>query len=117
MNPRRRATERATVLLPDPPGPSIATIKAFLGSVDKVSIQYFTVRHCTVQRGVAPQPSGVSKMRENMVMPDYIAGTVSAVVTLAITKGLPWLSRAYRETLYRSEESASGSVFRTGQLA
>lgn len=43
MNPKRRATERATVLLPDPPGPSIAMIKLFLGKVDKVSIQYFTV--------------------------------------------------------------------------
>jgi hypothetical protein len=36
-------------------------------------------------------------MRENIGMSDYVAGTVSAVVTLAITKGLPWLSRAYEK--------------------
>ena len=30
-------------------------------------------------------------------MSDYITGAVSALVTLAITKGLPWLSRAYEK--------------------
>jgi hypothetical protein len=43
VNPSRRATERATVLLPDPPGPSMAIIKLLDTRVDNVSIQYFTV--------------------------------------------------------------------------
>jgi hypothetical protein len=36
-------------------------------------------------------------MHENILMSDYIAGAVSAVITLAITKGLPWLSLAYEK--------------------
>jgi hypothetical protein len=49
-------------------------------------------------------------MRENILMSDYIAGAVSAVVTLAITKGLPWLSRAY-EKRYVDPKRAHQEVF------
>jgi hypothetical protein len=49
-------------------------------------------------------------MRENILMSDYLAGAVSAVVTLAITKGLPWLSRAY-EKRYVDPKRAHQEVF------
>lgn len=45
-----------------------------------------------------------------MLMSDYIAGAVSAVVTLAITKGLPWLLRAH-EKRYIDPKRAHQEVF------
>lgn len=49
-------------------------------------------------------------MRENIIMSDYIVGAVKAVVTLAITKGLPWLSRAH-EKRYIDPKRAHQEVF------
>lgn len=49
-------------------------------------------------------------MRENMVMSDYVAGAVRALVSLAITRGLPWLSRAY-EKRYIDPKRAHQEVF------
>lgn len=49
-------------------------------------------------------------MCENILMSDYIAGAVGAVVTLAITKGLPWLWCAY-EKRYIDPKRAHQEVF------
>jgi hypothetical protein len=49
-------------------------------------------------------------MCEDVLMSDYIAGAISAFVTLAITKGLPLLSRAY-EKRYIDPKRAHQEVF------